>query len=323
MANMDKALLLKMYKEMCLARLFEERLVELYMDGQFSGMLHPSIGEEACGVGTVNALDPEDFLGLHHRNHPHMIARGCDMSRMMAEVLCKETGFCMGKAGDVHIMDMERHAIALGGTLGACFTVPMGPAHYYKFKKLPNIAVAYSGDSSTAEGPFHEALNMSKAYNLPVLFVIQNNCYGMSTRITDVTGGISKISTRAKGYEIPALCVDGNDVENVYYAAKTAAEYVRGGNGPMMLELMTWRQKGHGVADADNYKDPAEQAAWLARDPLKLCAEKLKTRYAVSQEELDNIHRTCAEEVAAMEKFAEESPDTPAEVAFMHMEASV
>lgn len=321
MENIDKALLLKMYEQMYFARSFENRLIELYMDGRFTGMLHPHNGEEACGVGSVNALAPGDFLGLHHRAHPHMIARGFDMRRVMAELLCKETGYCMGKAGDVHIMDVERDAIALGGTLGPCFTIPLGVAYTYKRKGLPNIAVAYSGESSTAEGPFYEALNMAKAMELPVLWIIQNNRYGMATRITEVTGGIEKISTRAKGFDIPGVTIDGNDVEAVYQATLDAAEYVRSGKGPMILEMMTWRQRGHGVADADNYKDPAEQQLWLDRDPLKVTSAQLKATYGVSEDELAEIHVRCEGKVREAEKYAEDSPDTPAEVAFMHMEA--
>lgn len=318
---MEKELLLKMYRELYLSRIFEERLVEMYMDGEFTGMLHPSIGQEACGVGAVNAFEEEDFIGLHHRNHPHMVARGCDMGRLIAEVLSKETGFCMGKAGDVHIMDKERNIVSVCGTLGAGFNIAMGPAFVFKTEKKPYISVVFSGDSSTSEGQFHEAMNMSKAYNLPLLFVVENNLFGMSTRLGNVTGGIEKISIRARGYDMPAICVEAYDVETVYDAAKTCADYVRSGNGPMMLELLTWRFKGHSVGDSDSYKNPQEQAYWVERDPIKVAAQKLIDKYKMTEQELKKVDDACNEQLKAWEKFAKESPDSKPEVAFMHMEA--
>ncbi|MHB1314396.1 MAG: thiamine pyrophosphate-dependent dehydrogenase E1 component subunit alpha [Christensenellales bacterium] len=321
MADLDKALLLSMYENLYKARRFDEELLTYFMQGKFSGMFHPSIGEEACGVGSILALKPGDFLGLHHRNHGHMLTRGCSMNKLLAEVLFKVDGFCMGKAGDVHVIDIEHDAYTLGGTLGPCFTIPLGPAFVFKNLGGKNIAVAYSGDSATNEGQFYEALNMAKMLKLPVLMIIQNNCYGVSLDIRVTTGGIHHLSTRAKAFEIPGVTVDGNDVEVVYQTVKEAADYVRAGNGPMLVELMTWRKGGHSPADPGKYKDPEEQAAWLARDPVDLFAKKMKDTYGFGDAQLDEIRNKVEAQIAEAKDYAENSPITPAEYAFLHLYA--
>lgn len=308
MKELDKSMLLKMYTHICEGRFFEDKLMDMYMKGEIGGLFHPGTGEEACGAGTVMALDPGDFLGLHHRNHTHAFTRGLDMKRVLCETLCKEPGYNQGRAGDFHYIDVADNVYVLGGTLGPCFTIPNGVAFMYQQQKNGKIAVAYTGDSATAEGAFHEGLNLAKALHLPVLFIIQNNTFGGSADIRTVTGGIHHMSTRAKAYEIPSKTIDGNDVEEVYWATKEAADYVRSGNGPYVLELMTWRQYGHGPSDPGAYKDPEENAAWLKRDPILLLEAKLKDKFHVTEEELQAIKDDVKTRVNEAVAYAQAAP---------------
>ena len=308
MSDLDLSTLLTMYRHMSQGRIFENGLMDLYMQGQIGGLFHPGNGEEACGAGSVMALEPGDFLGLHHRNHTHAFARGLDMKKLLCETLCKAPGYNQGRAGDFHYIDVEDNVYVLGGTLGPCFTIPNGVAFLYKQRRNGKIAVAYSGDGATSEGAFHEGVNLAKALCLPVLYIIQNNTFGGSQDIRNATGGIHHLSVRAKGYEIPSKTVDGNDVEAVYWATKEAADYVRSGKGPYLLELMTWRQCGHGPSDPGAYKDPVENAAWLKRDPIRLLEEKLRVRFAVSDETLAAIRGEVEEQVREAFAYALAAP---------------
>lgn len=321
MKELDKSMLLAMYEHMCEGRIFEDTLMDMFMKGQIGGLFHPGNGEEACGAGSVSALDKGDFLGLHHRNHTHVFTRGLDMKKVMCETLCKAEGYNEGRAGDFHYIVPEENVYVLGGTLGPCFTIPNGVAFMYKMKNTGKIAVAYTGDSATSEGAFHEGVNLAKGQKLPVLFIIQNNSFGGSTDIRTVTGGIHELSVRAKGYDIPSKTVDGNDVETVYWATKEAADYVRSGNGPYILELMTWRQYGHGPSDPGKYKDPAENAAWLKRDPIRLLEAKLKEKFNVSDEEMKAIKDSVRMRVDEAAKYATAAPYASDASFFTHVYA--
>ncbi len=317
---MNKEMYLKAYENMYKGRVIEDFLMDCFMEGNLGNLFHPGHGEEACGAGSVAALEEGDFLCLHHRNHTHCIARGLDMKKVIAETMNRDTGYNHGVAGDYQFASPEDHVYGLGGTLGPCFTIPNGIAHMQKVKKTGNIVVAYSGDNSTSEGAFHEGMNAAKALNLPVLMIIQNNKYGVCTRIEDITG-IKELSTRGKGYEIQSRTVDGNDVETVYSATKEAAEYVRAGKGPYLLELMTWRQLGHGPGDGVGYKDPEENAAWLKRDPLILAKNKLKEKFGVTEEALAAIRKRSEEEMDEVGQFALNSPLASREQVFRHIYA--
>ena len=210
----------------------------------------------------------------------------------------------------------------LGGTLGPCYTVPLGFAYHLKHEGKGNIVVAYSGDGCTNEGPFFEALNMAKAFNLPILTIIQNNFFAISEDFRKMTG-LQQLSTRAAGFEIPGVTIEnGNDVEAVYNATVEAADYVRSGKGPMILEVKTWRHMGHGPNESGTkYKDPKEQAMWLEREPIKMLAEKLKGQYGATDEELKAIEDKVEQELADAWAYAEAAPYAPPEVAMMHIYA--
>ena len=248
--------------------------------------------------------------------------RGCDLKTLLSETLLKSTGVCKGKAGEAHFMDVSKNLYVLGGTLGPCFTVPLGFAYHFKHEGKGNIAVAYSGDGCTCEGSFYEAMNMATAFKLPLLMIIQNNHFAISEDYRKMTG-LQDLSTRADGFGIPGVTLqNANDVEAVYDATVKAAEYVRAGNGPMILELKTWRQMGHAPNEpGTKYKDPAEQALWMKRDPIKLLSAKLKDQYHVEDAQLKQIEDKVEQELDEAWAFAEAAPYSPPEVAMQHIYA--
>lgn len=322
MAEVNVLKLIEFYTIMYKSRRFDERLWNAYISGVPLGMTHLGLGEEACGTGSMSAFLSEDIVCPHHRSHAHLIARGCDLKSMLSETLLKATGVCMGKAGEAHFVDRSKNLYVLGGTLGPCYTVPLGFAHHLKHENKRHIVVAYTGDGSTCEGAFHEGLNMAAAFKLPILFIIQNNHYAISADFRKMTG-LNHLSTRAAGYGIPGVTVDnGNDVEAVYNATLEAAEYVRSGDGPMILELMTWRHMGHSPSESGSrYKSREEQEFWLARDPVDSLAQKLQQEYGVSDTKLSEISKCVETELDEAWEFAMNAPYAAPEVAMKHIYA--
>lgn len=318
----DLSLLLEFYENLVKSRRFDELLWDAYVNGKPLGMTHLGIGEEAVGTATMKAFRETDIVCPHHRSHAHLLMRGCDMKTMLSETLLKKTGTCMGKAGEAHFVDVSKNCYVLGGTLGPCYTVPVGFAYNFKHEGKGNIAVAYSGDGSTCEGAFYEGVNMAAAFKLPVLYIIQNNHFAISEDFRKMTG-LKALSTRAAGFGIPGVTVEnGNDVEEVYNATMEAAEYVRAGNGPMILEVMTWRKMGHAPNEAGTkYKDPEEQKAWLAKDPIDMLTKKLKEQYGVSDDQLQAIQDKVEEELKEAWEFAEAAPYADVAVAMQHIYA--
>ncbi|MHB1315138.1 MAG: thiamine pyrophosphate-dependent dehydrogenase E1 component subunit alpha [Christensenellales bacterium] len=314
MAASDVALLLEFYEIIYKTRRFDEEVFEYYKAGMMPGLIHLSFGQEAVGTGAVKALNTGDFLSVHHRCHAHFFAAGSSMKKLLCEILGKADGFCKGKGGTIHCSDMTVNAIGLTGILGSNFGIGLGPAYRFAMKKQPNISAIFTGDSATNEGCFHESLNMAKTWKLPVLYIIENNQYGMYTAIKDVTS-IDCLSKRGRSYDIPGVTVDGNDAAVIYKTVKEAADYVRGGNGPMIVECMTYRTKGHHVGDPGKYKDPAEQEAWLKRCPLLRMETVLKEK-DITEDELEAIRNKVESDISEAKAFAEASPYPPLEEAF-------
>ncbi len=318
----DLSLLLEFYENLVKARRFDEMLWDAYVNGKPLGMTHLGIGEEAVGTATMKVFRDTDIVCPHHRSHAHLLMRGCDIKTLLSETLLKKTGTCMGKAGEAHFVDVSKNCYVLGGTLGPCYTVPNGFAYNFKHEGEGNIAVTYSGDGSTCEGAFYEGVNMAAAFKLPVLFIIQNNFFAISEDFRKMTG-LHRLSTRAAGFGIPGVTVEnGNDVEEVYEATVKAAEYVRAGNGPMILEIMTWRKMGHAPNEAGTkYKDPEEQKAWLAKDPIDMLTKKLKEQHGVTDEQLKEIADKVEAELVDAWAYAEAQPYADIEAAMQHIYA--
>lgn len=303
MTKQEKALAQQFYTVMYRARRFEEEVFEFYKRGLMPGLAHLYLGEEAIATGACAALREDDYIGSTHRGHGHLVARGADLDRMMAEILGKEAGYSKGKGGSMHIMAMDKGILGANGIVGGEIPIATGAAYSSKLRNTEQVTIAFFGDSSTNEGTFHESLNMASAWDLPIVFIIENNLFGISVDIRDVTKE-HDLYKRAVGYGIPGVCVDGNDVYAVYEATQEAVARARKGQGPTLIECKTYRWQGHHVGDPGEYRRAEELATWKARDPLLVLEEK----GLLSEAEIQEIKAAVDAQIAQACTFAEESP---------------
>jgi len=306
--EISKETLLGMYRKMLTIRRFEERASELYAAGRMPGFVHLYIGEEAVATGVCASLTDKDFITSTHRGHGHVIAKGGKTDLMMAELYGKVTGYCKGKGGSMHIADVDLGILGANGIVGAGQPISVGAAFACKYKKTDAVAVCFFGDGASNRGTFHEAMNMASSFKLPVVFVCENNMYGISNYQKHHMN-ISDIADRAGAYGVPGVSVDGNDVIAVYEAASEAVARARRGDGPSIVECKTWRQRGHFEGDPGKYKDPEEQKAWLAKDPIPRIEAKLIELGMATRADLDAMRAKVDEEIEAAVKFAEDSPE--------------
>lgn len=298
-----KAFAKQFYTVMYRARRFEEAVFEFYKRGLMPGLAHLYIGEEAVAVGACAALREDDYIGSTHRGHGHLVARGADINRMMAEILGKSTGYSKGKGGSMHIMAMDKGILGANGIVGGEIPIATGAAYSSKYRGTQQVTLAFFGDSASNQGTFHESINMAAAWDLPIVYIIENNLYGISVDIRKVTKE-PDLYKRSVGYGIPGVCVDGNDVFAVYEAVRTSTERARNGKGPTLVECKTYRWQGHHVGDPGDYRAAQEVAEWKSNDPIiKLEALKL-----LSKDEIAGIKADVEEEIMKACKFAEESP---------------
>ncbi len=306
--EISKEMLLGMYRKMLTIRRFEERAAELYAAGRMPGFVHLYVGEEAVATGVCASLSDKDFITSTHRGHGHVIAKGGKTDLMMAELYGKATGYCKGKGGSMHIADVDLGILGANGIVGAGQPISVGAAFACKYKKTDAVAVCFFGDGASNRGTFHEAMNMASSFKLPVVFVCENNMYGISNYQKHHMN-ISDIADRAGAYGVPGVSVDGNDVIAVYEAASEAVARARRGDGPSIVECKTWRHRGHFEGDPGKYKDPEEQKAWLAKDPIPRIEVKLIELGMATQADIDAMRAKVDEETEAAIKFAEDSPE--------------
>ena len=301
---------IEMLRKMMLARAFEETAEQQYIMGKIHGTMHLSMGEEASAVGTLAAIEEQDYVLGTHRGHSQMIAWGADVKRMMAEFLGKSTGYCGGRGGSMHIADPKNGFLGAQGIIGANPPIATGVGLGIKYKKENRVVVCFMGDGTTNEGGFHEALNMASIWDLPVVFVIENNNYGMSMDIHNAVN-IDKLSDRACAYGIPGKTVDGNDVMTVYEAAKEAVDRARAGEGPTLLETLTYRYRGHSKSDANLYRTKEEINTWMApdHDPIARWKRALIDEKILTEKEVEAMEEEVYELVDAAVDFADESPE--------------
>ena len=305
-----KKQLVNFYETMYRMRRFEEEIFEFYKKGMMAGLAHLYMGEEAVATGVCAALKEDDYLGSTHRGHGHLVARGADIKKMMAEILGKETGYSKGKGGSMHIMALDKGILGANGIVGAGIPIATGAAYSAKYRGTNQVAISFFGDGASNEGTFHESLNMASAWKLPVIYVIENNLYGISVDTRDVTN-VTDLADRAHGYGIPGVVVDGMDVVAVYEVAKEAVARARRGEGPTLLECKTYRWQGHHVGDPANYrsrKNPNEKAEWMKRDPVVILKEKIIKDEIASEAEIIKIENEIEKEIQEAVKFAAESP---------------
>lgn len=296
-----------LYYKMVLTREFEETAAKLFIQGKVHGTAHFCIGEEATGVGVSSALEREDYILQTHRGHNQGIGKNMDIKRMMAEFLGKETGYCKGKGGCMHIADFSVGSLGANGVVAGGIPIATGAGLSLKYLKKPNIVVSYFGDGAANEGAFHESLNLASVWDLPVLFVCTNNFYGMSTHVKK-TMNIDDISLRAGSYGIKGIALDGNDVTTIYQETLKAREYVLT-NGPMLMVLNTYRWMGHSKSDAQKYRSKEEVAAWKKKCPIKRHREYLLEKGLFSEQELEEMKRSAEAEIKEAVDFAEKSPE--------------
>lgn len=294
-------------RQMHLIRQFEEGAEQAYMRGLVHGTMHLSIGQEASATGVCAVLQPQDVITSTHRGHGHCIAKGADPKFMFAEFFGKETGYCRGRGGSMHIADVASGNLGANGIVGGGLPIAVGAALALKQEGRPNVAICFFGDGANNEGAFHESLNMAAVWKLPVVFVCENNQYGMSTS-TERSTAVKRIAQRAVAYDMPGITVDGNDFASVAEAAGVAVDRARRGDGPSLVECLTYRHRGHSKSDRNRYRTKEEIDAWIALDPITRYEQTLLGLGLIDAAQIDAIKASVEKEIAAGIDFAKNSP---------------
>ncbi len=305
----------RVLREMLFARRFEERCYEAYVERKIGGFLHLYPGQEACAHGVLEAARVgHDYVITSYRDHIHAIKCGVDPKAVMAELFGKVTGCCKGLGGSMHIFGVEHRFMGGYALVGGPFPLAAGIAKAVKMKGGDEICICFLGDAANNQGTFHESLNMAKLWNLPVLYVCENNLYGIGTRIDRSTAVVDQYK-RVSGYGIPSHQEDGQDVETVYAAAKVAVEHVRSGNGPYFLELLTYRYRGHSMSDSNAYRPKTEERIWSKRDPVINLRDRLIEAGELTEQAYKDLDTEILTEIEEeIIRFAEESPEPPPEL---------
>lgn len=314
--GIPKDVLKAMYTKMEEIRQFELKSVELYQEGELPGFLHSCLGQEAAAVGVVLALEEDDYIVTTHRGHGHVIAKGTDLKKMMAELYAKQDGICRGKGGSMHIMDRSKGILGANGIVGQSTTLGTGAALAAQLRGTSQVAVSFFGDGAQNEGFFHESMNLASIWKLPVIFACENNMYAESTS-QKYHMKPEDIAERAKGYGVEAFIADGNDVIDVYEKAKAAVEKCRNGEGPVLIESKTYRWLGHYVGDPGVYRPEDEVEMWKneAKEPIHRFRETLIKNKVFTADELDKIKADVAARVEEAVEFAKNSQELPPESA--------
>jgi pyruvate dehydrogenase E1 component alpha subunit len=289
-------------------RRFEEAVDDLFARGLMHGTMHLSIGQEASATGTCFALRDDDAITSTHRGHGHCIAKGADLERMMAELLAKETGYCRGRGGSMHIADVATGNLGANGIVAGGIPIAAGAGLAYRLQGLDRVVVSFFGDGAANEGAFHEAVNLAAIWKLPVVFLCENNKYGMSFS-TEKSFAIENIADRAVGYGIPGVTVDGNDVEAVNEVVAAAVERARNGEGPTLVESVTYRWKGHSKSDKNLYRTKEEISEWRDRDPITRFERSVVERGVLDQAAIDAVRAQATEDIRTAVRAANAAPD--------------
>jgi len=312
---MKKEELLDLYRQMVLIRRTEERAAELYQLGKIGGFLHLYIGQEAVSTGLVAARKPQDRMITAYRDHGLAINVGLTAKEVMAELLGKATGMSKGKGGSMHMASVEKNFWGGHAIVGAHLPIAAGLALGDQYAGTDGITICMFGDGATNIGYFHEGVNLSKVWNLPVLWVCENNQYGMGTTV-DRASAVSEIRQKAEGYGIPNKRIEGMDVLEVKQETEKALQYIREGNGPYFLEVMTYRFRGHSMGDPERYRDSEEVECWQEEDPIGILHRYLIDNKKATEEELLELIAEVEQEVEEAVEFAENSPEPAPEELF-------
>lgn len=305
--SFDAAFLLELYRRLVLIRQFEDRVKFLFLEGSMPGTIHQCQGQEATAVGVCAALNDDDFITSTFRGHGHALAKGLSVQELMDELFGASTGCCRGKGGSMHVGNIAKGMVPGIAIVAGGIPLATGMSLAFKMKGSRQVTACFFGDGAVAEGAFHEGVNMAAIWNLPVVFVCENNLYGASTRV-DLVMRNPRISDRAASYGFRGETVDGNDVLAVLEATRRAAAECRAGQGPVLLELLTYRRTGHSRRDPCNYQPKDEREAWATRDPIERCAEVLRDAGIANSAALEAIHAGVDAEITHAIEKARQAP---------------
>lgn len=306
MIKKDK--LLWIYTKMNEIRKFEEKAFKLFEENKLRGSVHLYIGEEAIASTVISLLRDSDYITSTHRGHGHGIAKSGDLKSAMAELMGKETGFCKGRGGSMHIADLKKGNLGANAIVGGGIPIAVGGALAAKLKGTDNVAVSFFGDGASNQGTFHESINLASVWKLPAIFVCENNGFGISVPVATSTS-VKDISVRAKGYDIPGVTVDGNDVLAIYDAVEKALKRAKAGKGPTLIECKTYRWKGHWTGDPEVYRTREQVAQWMEKCPIKRLRKYMIDEKIATKKELDDIEAKAQADVDEATQFAIDSPE--------------
>jgi len=313
-SSLNNDLKIEMLRKMYEIRHFENETEQFIIRGMIHGTCHLYIGEEATAVGAIYAIEGDDYITSTHRGHGHCIAKGADLNIMMAELLGKKTGYSKGKGGSMHIADVKSGNLGANGVVGGSIGIATGAALTCKMKKNGKIVVCFFGDGAANQGIFHSSINMASIWDLPAIYLCENNVYGMSTSIKEAFN-IEKISDRKSAYGIEGLTIDGNDLVEVFNTVSYFAGRCRTGKGPVLIESLTYRWSGHSKSDAQVYRTRKEIKEWIEKDPIKRYRDILINGKILTEKDDRNLENEVIKKLQEASEFAKESPfPDPSEV---------
>ena len=305
---MKKELLVNLFRTMLKIRLFEDNVVKLFAGGELNGDIHSYAGEEAVATGVCLNLTENDYITSTHRCHGHCIAKGLNLDEMMAELYGKETGCCKGRGGSMHIADASKGVLSANGIVGGGIPSTVGAALSCQYQKNGRIAVSFFGDGATGQGGFHESVNLSAVWKLPIIFVCENNLYAQSTSIKN-NSPVKDIADRARAYNIPGVILDGMDVLDVYNKMNKIVNDVRNGKGPVLVEAKTYRYKGHWEGDPLLYRTKDEVEEWMKKDPIDRLKKELLKDNILEEADIAKMKNEITSEIENAIEFARKSPE--------------
>lgn len=317
---LKKEHLLKVYEDMVLIRRFEEEVEKYAKNGTIPGFIHLSIGQEAAQAGVVDVLKDTDYKFPDHRGHGAIVlsSKPEDRKKCMSEIFAKQTGINGGKGGSMHVHDLSVRNMGFNGIQGSTVVTALGTAFNATYRGTDDVTAVFLGDGTLGEGTCHESMNMAATWKLPLIYVLINNHYAISTHYTEAHPQ-KQLSTWGKGYEVPSLTIDGNDIEVVIETMEEAVKRARNGEGPTLIEMMSYRWQGHFSGDPAAYRPEGELEEWMEKDPLKIARERLLSKHGVSEDELKTITDRVEVEIEDYVKFSLESPDPTPEDAIKHV----
>jgi pyruvate dehydrogenase E1 component alpha subunit len=305
--DLENSIKIEMLKKMYQIRHFENETEQFIIRGEIHGTCHLYVGEEATAVGTIYAIKSDDYITSTHRGHGHCIAKGADLSKMMAELLGKSTGYCKGKGGSMHIADIDTGNLGANGVVGGGFGIATGAALTCKLKEKRKMVVCFFGDGATNRGIFHETVNIASIWNLPIIYLCENNVYGMSMPVKEAFN-IKRISDRKASYGIEGITIDGNNIAEVFNTVSYFASKCRDGSGPILIECLTYRWKGHSKSDAQVYRTKEEVRQWMGKDPIERYKKVLMEEAVITEKEDKDLEKEVISELKEAVKFAKDSP---------------